>query len=289
MIRHAALGLLLVLLSTSQSLAEPFRKPITNPKYDAAAERVELFSAIEEKSLEVTLRLKNEFGGNLFVRNTTDKPLTVLMPAAMVGVQVHPQFGGGGGLGGGQGGLGGGLGGGGGGGQNQAVGGGAGGGGLGGGGGGLGGQGGGAGGGFFSIPPAETVRVPFRSVCLEHGKRSPTSRSSYTVVAVERYREKPELATLCEAVASGTVNASVAQAAAWHLSSGMGWDDLARKTFDQAGAANTAYFSREQLLAAMQLVAASRALAAERSSARPESSASTTTSAASPGASPSKR
>lgn len=289
MIRRAALSLLLVLLSTSAVVAEPFRKPITNLKYDPTAERVELFAAMEGKSLEVTLRLKNEFGGNLFVRNRTDKPLTVLMPAAMVGVQVHPQFGGGG-LGGGQGGLGGGQGGGGLGGQNQAVGGGVGGGGLGGGGGGgLGGQGGGAGGGFFSIPPAETVRVPFRSVCLEHGKRSPTSRNSYTVVAVERYSAQPELAMLCEVVASGTVNSSVAQAAAWHIGSGMSWDDLARKTFDQAGAADTPYFSREHLMAAVQLVAASRTLAAERSSARPESSASRTTSAASPGESPSKR
>ncbi len=53
---------------------------------------------------------------------------------------------------------------------------------------------------------------------------------------------------------------AVAQAAAWHVGNGMSWDDLARKTFDQAAAADTPYFSREQLVAAMQLVAASRAL-----------------------------
>ncbi len=48
MIRHVASSLLLVLLSMSAlpapAQAEPFRKPITNPKYDAAAEQVELFS-----------------------------------------------------------------------------------------------------------------------------------------------------------------------------------------------------------------------------------------------------
>lgn len=249
--RSVSLSMLLCL--TSFAIAGESRRPITKPKFDPDARQVELFTAIERSELEVTMRPKNEFGGNVFLRNVTDKPITVLLPEAIVGVHVHPQFGGGigGGAGGGLGGQGaGGLGGG----QNQAVGGGLGGGGQG-GGGGFGGQQGG-GGGFFSIPPAETVRIPFQSVCLEHGKHSPTPRNAYKVVPVDQYSDKPELKALCTAVGSGQVDRAVAQAAAWHLSSGMTWDQLAAKTFDRAAAADTPYFSYPQLVAARNLVQA---------------------------------
>lgn len=253
-----SVSLLTLLCFTSLVMAGESKRPITKPKFDPDARQVELFTAIERSELEVTMRPKNEFGGNVFLRNVTDKPITVLLPDAIVGLHVHPQFGGGaiGGAGGGLGGQGaGGLGGG----QNQAIGGGLGGGGFGGGGGGgFGGQQGG-GGGFFSIPAAETVRIPFQSVCLEHGKHSPTARNTYKVVPVEQYSDKPELKALCIAVGSGQVDRAVAQAAAWHISSGMTWDQLAAKTFDRAAAADTPYFSYAQLVAARNLVQAASA------------------------------
>jgi hypothetical protein len=261
--RSLVLGLALC-ASFSASFAAESKKPITKPKYDPAAPKVDMFDGIESQSLEVTMRPKNEFGGNVFIKNNTDKPITVLLPDAIVGIHVHPQFGGGmggGGMGGGMGGMGGGMGGMGG--QNQTMGGGMGGMGGGMGGGGMGGMGGGGGGGFFSIPPAETVRVPFNSVCLEHGKRSPTPRNVYKVVRVEDYSDKPELKELCKVVGTGKVDTAITQAAAWHISSGMSWDQLANKMFDQAAAADTPYFSRQQLVAAHQLVQATEARAKE--------------------------
>lgn len=255
--RSVSLSMLFCL--TSFTIAGESRRPITKPKFDPEARQVELFTAIERSELEVTMRPKNEFGGNVFLRNVTDKPITVLLPEAIVGLHVHPQFGGGagGGVGGGLGGQGtGGLGGG----QNQAVGGGLGGGGFGaGGGGGFGGQQGG--GGFFSIPPAETVRLPFQSVCLEHGKHSPTPRNTYALVPVERYSDNPELKALCISVGSGQIDRAVAQAAAWHIANGMTWDQLAAKTFDRAAAADTPYFSYAQLVAARNFVQAASARA----------------------------
>ena len=110
------------------------------------------------------------------------------------------------------------------------------------------------GGGFFSIPPAETVKVPFTSVCLEHGKRSPTPRNVYKVVRVEEYSDKPELKELCKMIGTGKVDTAVAQAAAWNISSGMSWEQLSVKMFDNAAAADTPYFSRAQLMAAHELV-----------------------------------
>lgn len=241
------------------SRAGESKRPITKPKYDPAARQVDLFKGIDERSLDVTMRPRNEFGGNVFFHNRTEQPITVLLPDAIVGIHVHPQFGGigggaGGGALGGQGGIGGQ------GGQNQAIGGGLGGG----GGGGFGGAGGGQQGGFFSIPPLETVRIPFASVCLEHGKHSPTPRNTYRVVAVETYSDKPELRVLCAAVGSGQVDRAAAQAAAWNIASGMSWEQLQRKMFDRAAEADSPYFTVPQLIAAKGIVSASVRQSQER-------------------------
>ena len=178
-----------------------------------------------------------------------NEPVTVELPEAFVAVQVLKQFGGGlgggglggGGLGGGGlggGGLGGGgLGGGGlggqqGGGQNQNAGGGfGGGGGLGGGGLGGGGFGGGQqGGGFFSIPTERTVRVPYVSVCLNHGRPDPSPRLEYKLVPVEQYTQDEVLEELIRMVASGKFDQHSAQAAIWNRTDNMGWQMLAAKS-----------------------------------------------------------
>lgn len=276
MFKRSVLFGLALLTSMASAGAGEFKKPITKPKYDPSAEKVELFDGIESKSLDVVMRPQNEFVGNVFIKNNTDKPITVVLPDAVVGIQVHPQFGGGGMGGGGMGGMGGGGMGGMGGGGQQAMGGGMGGGGMGGGGMGGGGMGGGGmGGGFFSIPAAETVKVQMNSVCLEHGKKNPTARSTYRLVPVEQFSDKPELKVLCSAIGSGKLDRNVAQAAAWHLSSNMSWDQLASKMFDRAAAADVPYFTREQLVAAHQLVQGAQARAKELAAQTQETPAST--------------
>lgn len=248
------LQLSLLVLAGTATLAGEFKKPITKPKLDPSAPRVGLFDGLDAKSLDAELRPKNEFGGNLFIRNLTDKPITVELPDAIVGVQVHPQFflggqGQGNGFGQGQGqgmgnggGMGMGMGG-----ANQTVGGGA---------GNAQGQGQNANGlGLFSIPAGEVVRLPFNSVCLEHGKPTPTARNQYRLVRPESYSDKPELAAICRAAADGESDRLTVQAAAWHTVSGLSWEDLAKKTFDRAAAADTPYFQPTQLKAARDLVA----------------------------------
>jgi hypothetical protein len=201
----------------------------------------------------------------VLIENKTDQPLTVELPEAVVGVQVLPQgMGGGFGFGDTDSGSGGGQGGG----QNQAFGGGGlGGGGLGGGGfggGGFGGGGfGGGGGGFFSIPPESKVRLPYKSVCLEHGKKDPHPRVQYKLVRVEEFTDKPELQELIKLVGSGKLDAQSAQAAAWHLANNMSWQALSAKTYDRVGTRDTPYFSQQQLAVAQSLVAAARSKAEE--------------------------
>lgn len=249
---------------------------ITRPSFDPAAERVELMDAVDAGQLSAKMIPRNAQGGNVLIENLTDEPLTVQLPDSVVAVSVHAQFGGGaGGLGGGgAGGFGGGgLGGGGGGGQQAAGGGfGGGGGGIGGGGiggGGIGGMGGG--GGFFSIPPQSIVSVPLNTVCLEHGKPEPSQKSDYKLIRVEQFSDNPLLPELLAMVGTGRVDKQAAQAAAWHLTDKMSWEQLAAKTqYRVGGAGHTPYFHPNQLLGAQQLIAASQTRAAERGNAEPE-------------------
>ncbi len=240
------------------------KRPLRKLTYDPNAEEVELFQGVESGQLKVKLIPQNSFGGNVLIENTTDKTLTVKLPQAAVGVPKHlAQFGGGGFGGGGQGGFGGGqggLGGGQGGGQQQTGGGFGGGGGLGGGGGFGGGQQGG-GGGFFgggaaSIPPEQIGLIPFNSVCLQHGKPEPSVKAEYVLVPVEKFSDDPVLKELLTSVGSGKVDAQAAQAAAWHLTDKMSFDQLANKAVQHTGGAQpTPYFTHAQLLGAQALLA----------------------------------
>ncbi len=207
--------------STAETKRRETRKPaLTHPRFDPTAERVGLFEGMEDGRLESKVIANDATGGFVLVSNTSDQPVTVELPASFVIVQVLKQFGGGvGGLGGGGGGLGGGGGQGGQqGGGNQSAGGGMGGGQQGGGlgGGGLGGGGGGQqGGGFFSIPPERSVKVPYVSACLNHGKPDPNSRVEYKLVRVEEYTEDVVLQELIRLVGTGRLNQHSAQAAIW--------------------------------------------------------------------------
>ena len=256
-----AAGMLSADVSAASKPAKPSKaakKPIRNPKYDPAAEKVNLFEAVDADQVMVKLIPKDAMGGTVLLENKTDKPLTVKIPAAVVGVSVNSQFGGGAGGGFGGGGMGGGGGGmGGGGGGQQAMGGGM-------GGGGMGGGGMGGGGGMFSIPPESVVSVPFNSVCLEHGKPEPNSRSKYTLIPVDKFNSDPVLYQLLGTVATGKVDAQAAQAATWHLSSKMSFTELAEKTDSPLGGlTSTPYFSHEQLVGAQQLLAEARGQAEE--------------------------
>lgn len=224
-------------------------------KVDASLEHIDVFAGIEQGILDVKMIPNDAMGGNMLIENKGDKPLNVDFPAAFIGKQVLKQFGGGGGgFGGGgqQGGFGGQQGGQGGGQQQQ-------GGGFGGqqgGGGGFGGggqQGGGGGGGFFSVPADRIVRVAYRSVCLEHGKPEPTSRTTYRIGKVEEFSDDPILEETLKMVASGQLDPQAGQAATWHITNKMSWQELAAKSIPHVGRPATPYFSAETLARAQNI------------------------------------
>ena len=257
---------------------EARKRPVTNLKLDPSAAKVELFAAIESGDLSVKMIPQDAQGGNLFIENTTDQPLTIEMPPAFVGKHVLKQFGGGGlggGLGGG--GLGGGGLGGGGQGGGQSVGGGAGGGLGGGGGAGLGGLGGGLGGGggagLFSIPAETVAKVSYHSVCLNYGKPDPMPKMAYEIMPVDEYTEDPALRALIEAIGKNAINPDVAQAATWHLTDGLSWAQLAALKHERlGGAASEPFFTPAQLFAAQSLVGQAVAKANSEPKAEPTSS-----------------
>lgn len=265
-VRVVAVVAVCLSLSVLANAAERRRRPITRPKFDPNAEKIELFTGIEVGHLNVKVIPKNADQGNILVENTTKKPLTVQLPKAFVGVQVLKQAAGGGAAGG-LGGCGAGdLGGSGssGGGQQQSFGGGFGGGGLGGGGfgGGFGGIGGGGyggfgGGGFFSVPPERTVRVPYYSVCLDHGKPEPTPRATFKLVKVEDYTKNAALRNLINLIGTNPrkINRKAAQAAAWHLANNMSWRALVNKRVRRLGGAPPVpYFHPREIVGARNLV-----------------------------------
>jgi hypothetical protein len=89
----------------------------------------------------------------------------------------------------------------------------------------------------FVVLPSKSrvVRVP--TVCLEHGKRVPHSKVPYRMVAFSDVSSDPRVADLLKALSSGMLTQNVAQAVAWHLSSGRSWDQLAAEVIEVTGSA----------------------------------------------------
>lgn len=110
-------------------------------------------------------------------------------------------------------------------------------------------------GGPFSIPAEKTKVVKVTTVCLEHGKKEPSSRMSYRLVSLDAFSTEPKLQMLLESLGRGELSQRVAQAASWHLSDGMSWEQLAAKKIDRLGRPDEPYFSEAELLMAHRAVA----------------------------------
>ncbi|MFO1022121.1 MAG: hypothetical protein U0903_15730 [Planctomycetales bacterium] len=239
------------------------RVSVSKLKLDPNAPKVELFAGLEDGSLTSRLVMKDEKYGTVFLTNKTDKPLTVQLPPAAVGVHVAKQFGGGGMGGGGFGGGGIGGGGGMGGGGGQAAGGGMGGGMMGGGmGGGMGGMGGGMG--AFSIPPEKTAVIPFNTVCLDYGKPEPSPNKNYRLVSIEQFTKDPYQQEVLKVIGSGRFDKESSQAAAWHAFSKLSWQQIAEMKDEQLGGfEDTLHFNPQSVDMAQQLISRSQFQARE--------------------------
>jgi len=233
-----------------------------------APEAVEMFAAIEAGQIGVKLIPKDSTECRVLIENKTKKPLSVKLPDAFAGVPVLAQMGMGGMGGMGGGGMGG-MGGGGMGGGGQTMGGGMGGGGM------MGGMGGGGmmggGGGMFNVPPEKVGKFKVATVCLEHGKDEPRPAMKYEIKPIGEFTDRVQVHELCRLVGSG-MNQRIAQAAAWHLSNDMSWQQLAAKQLRFANGTRAPYFSGREIRAAMQAATMATQLAKRRQQESPGSS-----------------
>ncbi len=263
--RFVASGLLLV-VAASFSAGRPSANEI-RPEAAASdgrktaseqASAGDLLAAEREGLVSVRFIPNDSRSAQVVVTNRTKKPLTLRLPAAFVGVPVLAQMGAQqAGAGFGAGGIGA---------QPQTVGGG---GGLGAGAGG-GGFGGGAqaGGAAFSIPPEKSRIVKVRTVCLEHGKAEPQPRHSYRLDRFDSFSSDPALQGVLESLGRGEISSQVAQAAAWHLSSGLSWEQIANERIDHVVDEDEPFFTAAEILAARQVVEVAKQAVGSKNSVR---------------------
>lgn len=260
----ALCGIALVASMLPASAREPVRRGRSrtvnaSAATSSASQASELFAAEADGLVAVKYIPNDSRSAQVIITNRTSKPLSLRLPAAFAGVPVLAQMGMGGGGGAaagfGAGGIGGGP---------QAT------------GGGLGGQGMngmGGGGGAFSIPPQKARVLRVTTVCLEHGKPEPSSRHPYKLAAVESFSTDPKLAAVLESLGRGELSQKVAQAAAWSISNGMSWEQLAAEKIDHAGGVpDEPYFTPAELMAAQRVVAIATQQAAARQPAFEDSS-----------------
>ena len=120
----------------------------------------------------------------------------------------------------------------------------------------MGGMGGMPAGGAFSIPAEKSKVVKVTTVCLEHGKKEPSSRMAYKLVPLDTFSTDATLRVLLEGLGRGEMSQKIAQAATWNVANGLTWEQLAAKKIDRLGRPDDAWFTRSELLAAHSSVAA---------------------------------
>jgi hypothetical protein len=235
--KHRWLSLLsasAILLVLPFLMAAGERTVKNNGAYNPDNETVEMFQAMKDGQIAVKFIPKDSKQANVLIENKTDKPLNVKLPEAFAGMPVLPQFGGGN--------------------QrsnnsgnnnnnsNQSMGGGMGGGGM-----GMGGMGMG----MFNVAPEKVGKIKVDTVCLEHGKAEPRAAVPYEIKPIESFTTKSGVKELCQMLGTGQLDQRAAQAAAWHLSNDMSWQELAAKHYKYANGMTKPYFSQQELQAAM--------------------------------------
>jgi hypothetical protein len=112
----------------------------------------------------------------------------------------------------------------------------------------------GIGNGVFSVPPLKTVQVPLSTVCLAHGKPEPRAKLKYQLVKIEDFSNDPVLQETLNLFVSGATDTETAQAAVWHLTDKLSWDDLNNKQIERLGSTPVAYFGEGKVDAAKDLI-----------------------------------
>ncbi|MCH9653086.1 MAG: hypothetical protein K0U86_07120 [Planctomycetes bacterium] len=216
------------------------KRIITNLKLIPDVPEVELFTGIKNQKLATRVYPMSAYNSSVFITNLTQQPLTVKVPPAVSSVHILAQVGQDKGLLDGlldnpQSQKG----------KSQSV-----------------------GGnlspvgnnqkldfqGLFTIPAEKTVRLRLRSVCLEHGKPSPSSLKTYELRPIESEVKDEALVLILKKFDPRYDDWEMVQAIAWHLSSHMNWRELANQKKNLSIGGGIPQFSSAQLMNAKKIV-----------------------------------
>lgn len=112
--------------------------------------------------------------------------------------------------------------------------------------------------GTITVKPGRRAVRTVGTVCIEYGKREPAPRIPYRMVPLTAAVSgaDPRLSAVLQALVGGGYSQRAVQAAAWHITDGRTWEQLAAEKIDQAGGdPDIQFFSPADLLAARHLVA----------------------------------
>ena len=87
---------------------------------------------------------------------------------------------------------------------------------------------------------------------------------TYRIYKVEDFNDNPVLEETLKLVAVGQIDPQAAQAATWHITDKMSWEQLAAKSSPHIGRPATPYFSAETLARAQNIHVTAVARAKER-------------------------
>jgi len=203
-----------------------------------SSEPVELFTAIAEKTISVSVIPRDSTTLTLLIQNETKLPLAIRMPAGMAAAPVLAQQpfpflnndnGNNGNNNGG----------------NQAV--------------GMNAQNNNnnnnnnnnAFPGLFNVPAERTLKIKLPCVCLEHGKPEPNTRVKYELLPLSTFSEDPRLPQALAAIGRD-LDQRTAQLVAWHLVNGKSWSDLAALKIKHLDGFSTPQFTKQELNKAQQ-------------------------------------
>jgi len=194
---------------------------------------VEFFAAKKAGLIDVMFIPRSSKSANIMMKNRTKRKLSIRMPEAFAGVPILGQMGG-----------------------------------MGMGGGGMG-MGGGGMGGFQNIEPGRVRKVKVTTVCLEHGKKEPNPRIKYDIVPIENFTRNAQVIELCRMLGSGKLDQMSAQAAAWHLTDNLSWQQLVQKIgATHLNGTSERYFHPNQVAMGMRYVQIAQQRAKLRSEAQ---------------------
>ena len=106
---------------------------------------------------------------------------------------------------------------------------------------------------MMSVPAEKTVQFKVPTVCLEHGKAEPRAAIPYEIKPLDEVTTNEAVRELLTTFGKQGMNQRLAQAAAWHLASGLSWDELANKQIEHLVGGNEAWFSPDEIHSAMQI------------------------------------